>query len=82
VTRVDPSELPLTDRQRELLDLLSRGLGRQEVADRMGLGLNTIKKHAVRLYARLRVRNAAEATRVGFERGLLTARHRTGDDAG
>jgi DNA-binding NarL/FixJ family response regulator len=78
----DPRELPVTDRQRELLYLLSLGLEREEVGHRMELSVNTIKTHVGRLYRRLGVRSAAEATRVGFERGLLTARHRSGDEVG
>lgn len=74
MTAVDARVLPVTSRQREVLDLVSRGLEREEIALVLGISIDTVKTQASRLYRRLDVHNAAEAVRVGFERGLLSPR--------
>lgn len=78
MTAVDPRELPVTPRQHEVLNLISRGLEYAEIGLVLGISLDTVKTQASRVYRRLDVHNAAEAVRVGFERGLLTARDPTG----
>jgi DNA-binding CsgD family transcriptional regulator len=73
-------ELHVTRRQLEILGYVSRGLTRVEIADQLGMALDTTKTHVARLYRCLEVTNAPEAVRVGFERGLLVPRqtHPTG----
>lgn len=78
--RDDVSYLPLTDQQREVLYHVSRGLENTEVADLLGVSLDTVKTHLYRLYRRLDARNRAHAVRRGFERGLLAADDVDGDD--
>lgn len=69
----------LTRRQAELLYWLSLGLQLPDVSDVMGgISYHTAKTIARHLYRRMRVRNAAEAVRVGFESGLLTPRASAG----
>jgi DNA-binding NarL/FixJ family response regulator len=51
----------LTDRERELLLLISQGATNREIADRLHLGPDSIKKSASALYRKLGVRNRAEA---------------------
>jgi DNA-binding NarL/FixJ family response regulator len=51
----------LTDREREVLELLSLGLTNREIAGRLHLGPDSIKKHARSLYRKLGVRNRTEA---------------------
>lgn len=60
-----------TPYQRRVLELLSRGLSRGDVARVFGVTIDTIKTHIQRLYRRLGATNAAHAVRLGFERGLL-----------
>jgi len=56
----DPLE-SLTDRESELLKALSDGLTNAQVAERMGISLNTVKFHLKNLYDKLDVRNRAQA---------------------
>lgn len=77
---VTASRLPLTERQVELLYLMSLGLTNVEIARRWGLALDTIKTHTSRLFARLDARNRAHAVRCGFERGLLGVERDDYDD--
>jgi LuxR family maltose regulon positive regulatory protein len=53
--------LRLSPRQMQVLELLSRGLSSKEIADRLGLGLGTVKAHRVSLYRKLGVRHRSEA---------------------
>ena len=51
----------LTDRERDLLLLISQGATNREIADHLHLGPDSIKKNASALYRKLGVRNRAEA---------------------
>lgn len=50
----------LTDREAEVLDLLVRGLTRDEIAMQLGLSSHTIKNHTSSLYGKLGVHSARE----------------------
>jgi LuxR family transcriptional regulator, maltose regulon positive regulatory protein len=62
---------PLTDREQQVLALMTQGLTNQEIADRLVLSINTIKTHAKNIYEKLGVRNRAEATLRATELHLL-----------
>lgn len=51
----------LTERQREVLELLSEGCSTKEIARRMNLGIGTIKVHLAGVYKGLGARNRMEA---------------------
>ncbi len=51
----------LTDRENELLGLLSEGLLYKEIAPEMGITLGTVKQHIHRIYEKLHVNNRTEA---------------------
>jgi LuxR family maltose regulon positive regulatory protein len=53
-------EVP-TERELELLSLLSSGLSNQEIADNLSLSLATVKWHLYNLYAKLGVKSRAAA---------------------
>jgi DNA-binding NarL/FixJ family response regulator len=57
----------LTDREHELLVLISTGATNREIAARLNLGPDSIKKHATALYRKLGVRNRTEAARRAAE---------------
>ena len=59
--RHTPPVAHLTDRERELLLLISQGATNREIADHLHLGPNSIKKNASALYRKLGVRNRSEA---------------------
>ncbi len=62
VTRLNDTPLArLTVRERELLDMLSRGYTNQQVSNRTGISENTVKYHLKNLYDKLGVRNRAMA---------------------
>jgi DNA-binding NarL/FixJ family response regulator len=51
----------LSRREVEILDLLCQGLLNKEIADRLSLGLETIRTHLKRIYDKLHVHCRTEA---------------------
>ncbi len=66
-----PDVARLTQRQRDVLDLLVLGLSNREIGDRLGISPSTIKIHVAALLRLLRVRNRAEAVALVIDGGLL-----------
>jgi DNA-binding NarL/FixJ family response regulator len=52
-----PSEL-LTDRERQILELVGDGIGRTEIAERLGLHVNTVETYRGRIKLKLRLKDA------------------------
>jgi DNA-binding NarL/FixJ family response regulator len=57
----------LSPRQAQVLELLARGLSSKEIANRLGLGVGTVKAHRISLYRKLGVTLRSEAVSA-FER--------------
>lgn len=61
---------PLTNREREVLALVARGLANIEIADTMGISIHTVRTHlssmATKMDANNRVRMVARATQLGY----------------
>ena len=51
----------LTDREREVLDLLAQGFMYKEIADKLGIGFETVRTYVRRIYEKLQVRSRTEA---------------------
>jgi DNA-binding NarL/FixJ family response regulator len=64
----------LTRRQREILELLAKGLSYADVGSALGLSLNTIRTHVRTLYERLGATTKVEAVMIGIEIGLLNSK--------
>jgi DNA-binding CsgD family transcriptional regulator len=61
----------LTPREIEVLRSLAQGCTYAQVADRLGVSLNTVASHVKNLYRKLAVRSARAAVWRGFELRLL-----------
>ncbi len=61
--RARPSEegRRLSQREMEVLDLLARGLGNKEIADRLALSVETIRSYLKNIYEKMHVHSRAEA---------------------
>jgi DNA-binding NarL/FixJ family response regulator len=63
---------PLTNREREVLALLSRGLSNRLIARELHISEHTVKFHIASLYAKLGVSSRAGAVGEGMRYGLLS----------
>lgn len=54
----------LTDRQRQILHLLSQGYYNKEIAIRLCISENTVEQHISHIYRKLNVCNRVEASRL------------------
>ncbi|GLY95968.1 response regulator transcription factor [Actinoplanes sp. NBRC 103695] len=66
-----PAAEPLSQRELEVLTLISQGCNNRETAQRLFISEATVKTHLLHLYAKLGVRDRAAAVAAAFERGLL-----------
>jgi DNA-binding NarL/FixJ family response regulator len=61
----------LTDREREVLVLLARGLTNDDIADALVVAGTTVKTHVNRIFAKLRLDSRAQAVVLAYETGLI-----------
>jgi DNA-binding NarL/FixJ family response regulator len=65
------SQGPLTDRESEVLGLLSKGLANKQIAAALGISEHTVKFHVSSIYQKLDVTNRTEAVREGLRGGWI-----------
>lgn len=61
----------LSEREKEILQLLSQGLEYKEIAAKINISPNTVKKHSINIYQKLHVNSKAQALRIAFTKGLI-----------
>lgn len=61
----------LTDREREVLQLIAEGHTSAEIGERLFISRRTVDKHRQNLMAKLELRNQAEVVRFALARGLI-----------
>ncbi|MEU4062589.1 response regulator transcription factor [Streptomyces wedmorensis] len=62
----------VTDREREVLTLVGRGLSNAEIADRLTISPATAKAHVARLFTKLAARDRVQLVIIAYELGLVS----------
>lgn len=63
---------PLSDREREILQLIAKGVSNSEAAQLLTLSKATIRTHLEHIYRKLEVNNRVEAVTEGIRKGLIS----------
>jgi DNA-binding NarL/FixJ family response regulator len=62
---------PLTLREREVLQMISAGLGNKEIAGRLSISEHTVKFHVASILGKLGASTRTEAVSIGIRHGLV-----------
>lgn len=67
----DPSDLPLTTRERQILKLIAKGHKNKNIADQLCISDKTVAKHRANIMKKLNLRSASALTAYAIEKGLI-----------
>lgn len=62
---------PLTEREREVLAMLARGLSNRRIGERLSIADNTVKAHVAQIFAKLGATTRTEAVTIALRLGLV-----------
>lgn len=71
LTPSDENMFQLSEREKEILQLLSQGLEYKEIGLKTFISPNTVKKHCISIYQKLHVNSKAQALRIAYTKGLI-----------
>jgi PAS domain S-box-containing protein len=69
--RATDGDVSLTPRQAQVLRLLARGCSTEQMADELGISLDTVRNHVRGIFRRLGVHSRLEAVIEAYERSLV-----------
>ena len=61
----------LTEREREILDLLARGLSNADIAQQLTISVHTVRNHVANLSAKLGAHSKLEVLAIAVREGLV-----------
>jgi DNA-binding NarL/FixJ family response regulator len=64
----------LTPRERQVFELVARGVTHREIAEQLGIGKKSVDTYRARLYQKLGISSRAELVEVALEHGVLQKR--------
>lgn len=69
-----PGDRRLSPRERQILQLVARGLSSKQIASELGVGEKTVSNHRTHIRSKLGLRDVASFTRYAIEHGLIEPR--------
>ena len=66
------TELPITNREREVLKELAKGKTNKQISQVLLLSPSTVRNHISSIFVKLQLANRSQATAVAIYNGLLT----------
>lgn len=70
-TKPDSPTDPLTDRERQVLQLVAEGLTTKDIAKNLSIGIKTVETYRAQIMEKLDLHNTAAIVRYAIRRGLL-----------
>ncbi|WNG26094.1 response regulator transcription factor [Cystobacter fuscus] len=67
-----PPVKPLSDREKEILQLIAKGVSNSEAAQVLSISKATIRTHLEHIYRKLEVTNRTEAVTEGIRKGIIS----------
>lgn len=67
-----PTETPLTEREADVLRLISQGLTDQEIGENLSISLRTVRFHVSNILSKLHVANRTQAALYALKEGIST----------
>lgn len=71
-SNLHPALEVLTEREREVLTLIARGLTNQQIADELFISIKTVQAHRANLMEKLDMHDAVELTKFAIKTGLVS----------
>jgi len=68
-----PENLPITPRQKQVLEMIARGFTTKEMSEKLGISFKTVQTHRTELMARLGLHDVAGVVRYAIRNGVATA---------
>lgn len=68
----EPKFRPLSEREKEILQLIAKGVSNSEAARMLNVSKATIRTHLEHIYQKLEVTNRVEAVTEGIRKGLIS----------
>ena len=65
------AELPLTNREKEIMTLLAQGQTNKQISQNLMLSPSTVRNHISSIFAKLKITNRSQATAIAIYAGLL-----------
>ena len=70
--KISVGRSPLTQREREILQLLAEGQSSKEIASHLGVSVKTVETHRRNMMQKLNMRSVAELTKYAIREGLIS----------
>lgn len=68
---VATSEQPLSEREKEVLDLIARGYSSKQIAPLLDMSVHTVNTHRQNMIRKMGMKNSAEVVKYASDRGML-----------